>query len=524
MMIKLFPNPPIITFQDFQIKKETWQNFETKETRKIERYINGYDKGLLKKNDKNDFWSLIFRNCREFGTEIKKRKGFFYYNFHFLPDNRSIRETFDYPISLAPVSLQTVFVTGFLFPQKKIRKINAGYYIKNGKQQISEEVIRCHFSPDDFPAILFNLGYYYTKTLLQQQKYGYNQIRKKLQLKDESLSEEWLPFLGLSLWYDRDNRIINPPLFSKAVLGYSRKDNGLLIRKSFSLPKGSVRIFDKEIRWQEKDINIFTDKKEDIVIYTPFLKNKELSYKRKWEDFQQLVGKGRINFLILTKGVGTNPRSYLVKIKEGEILMPPMGLIISLSKEYFKKNFKHQLKQRVKEFKDVEVKFKLDRQSLFEEEVNFAYGGFLPLIFKGEDFTDIPEKLENLMIEQGFFHPFSRQSQETPIDKPYAREPRAILVMTEDQKGREEYGYFCFSGRFEESIGVNLFETTRILKKILPNRKIKNVLHLDSGSAVKLLYLEKLNKIKILNLTAISKRSFTGEYDKNLYSLMSFSI
>ena len=530
MTFSLFQGVPSISKNDFRLKKEKWINYETGEERVIHRYFNGYEKGLLKKERSDDYWNSILKNCQYVKDKLEKSGDFFYYNFHLLPENRSLNFNFDFSVSESPISFETVFVSGFLLSKEKIKKMNSGFFM-DGDKPLSFEAVSEYLSvKKHFPMFVFNLGYYYTKSLLSQKVFGYDQTRKRLNLQDETIGDQWLSFLGMSVNTRSRNNIGSFPLFNKSLLSFGR-ERKLLIKKSFEFGKGSIRVLNNVLSWGEEDVNDSENiSKKNTVIFTPSFKNNTFSHEKNWEDFSLFVGENRVNFLILNKGVGLKPKSYLVKLKKGKLLMPPMGGVISLSKDYFYEKFGKTWGDRLDErgiidFNDEEVSFELELPNNLFQNLDFAYGGFLPLMINEVDFTKSENTLEKLMLEQGFFHPLSRQSQETPIDKPYAREPRSVLVTVEDKNGNEEYGCFSFSGRYEETIGVNIFEIVQILKRIVPkSKKIKNVIHLDSGSAVKLIYFEKINQPRILNLTALSSRSFTGKYSKNIYNLVSFSL
>ena len=419
-------------------------------------------------------------------------------------------------------------MSGFLFPQDQIINIEGGFYIKGEKSPSLEELTEQHIPQEHYPTLLFNLGYYYTKQLLNEIDYGYNKVRRSKHLDKEILESDCLPFLGGSVWKKSDILVVNPPLFNKSVILFS-KEGKILIIKNWKLEEGSVEILGKFLSWKKEDVNNFNSD-SDIQIFTPFIDNKNASLSEKYKNYNVFVGSGRVNFLIISKGTGKNPESYIVKIKKGKILMPSMGMVISLDENFFTQNFKGNFSDFdesgfIKSETPLKVYFKvgvpIDMNSY---DISFGYGGFLPLVLNGNDFTESPDELEKLMFDQGFFHPFSRQSQETPIEKPYEREPRAVFVVTENSDNKEEYGFFSFSGRYENSIGISLFEIVPLLKQILKTRKIKFVIHLDSGSAVKLMYLQNKQNVRILNLTALSMRSFTGEYTENVYNLINFSV
>lgn len=533
-MSKFFEAFPVITPHDYKLKKILWENHLTGEKRVIYRYFNGYDHGLLKRQKHDQYWSSILENCQEVKKQIEERGGLFYYNFHLLPDDRSSNYGENYPVLRKPTALRTVFVSGFLFPQQKIRSINGGFYISGQKSPSLDLLIKRYIRHYRFPLVLFNLGYYYTNILLNEKEFGYNQIRQNLGLKKEVLSSSYLSFLDASAWSEKEKLVINPPLFNKGTILFG-KDNKILINKNWSLKEGKLQLLGVTINWSRDAVNS-NDQSKDVAIFTPFINNENFSNCVSWKDFKLFVGKDRVNLLILSKGIGDNPKSYLVKIKKDEILMPPMGIIVSLKREYFEKKFgflqnsfdedgyvNYDSDRPARVGKQAE--FQLEIPGIDRNDLSFLYGGFLPLVMNGNDLTETPKKLEKVMWQQGFSHPFSRQSQETPIEKPYRREPRAVLVITENKSGEEEYGYFCFSGRYEESIGVTIFEITKLLKQILSKgRMIKNVIHLDSGSAVKLMYLKSARDVRILNLTALSMRSFTGEYGENVYNLIGFSV
>ena len=197
-MTSFFSDTPIIKIESHTLKEEVWENYLTKEKKSIYRFFNGYEKGLVKKEKNDTYWANINNNWKVAESHLSAKGGFSYHNFHILPEDRSIELDFDYPVSLEPISFQTVFVSGFLFPQSNIKKINSGFYIHRGNSQDLNTVVQKHFDSSDFPAVLFNFGYYYTKGLLKDKEFGHTKLREELNLNDELLQEDWLPYLGPS--------------------------------------------------------------------------------------------------------------------------------------------------------------------------------------------------------------------------------------------------------------------------------------------------------------------------------------
>jgi len=525
--MKYFTNSPRIEKKDYILKNESWLNHESGEKRHIKRFCNEYDKGLLQKSPTDNYWFEIIANCGSVARKIAD-SGNFYYGFYSLPIDRSAFQDFQYSYQNHPRSLETVFVSGFLFPQQNIRKIQSGYYIYQGKEQQWPHIVQDLFpTKNSYPGLVCSFGYYYTRVLLEDLDYGYNQVRKRLGLNKELLSLESLPFLGS--YFDSSTNMVSvcPSLFPR--ISVAMHANKLNFYDRQNLTHGIVTIYGKRIPFNQNQVDPQVIEDRELCIITPNFNQEEAIKFKDWKKYYYFMGEERINFLISNRGTGNSIKAHLELIKKGKVLLPPASFVVSLSEKYFHDIFDDQEIMfdadgyaKVKETAvswDLPLPFRL----LPYEEAQMT-GDFLPLMLGKKDFTQNVAELETVMTTRGFFHPFSRQAQETSIEKPYAREPRAVLITVQDENGNEEYGYFSFSGRYEESIGISLFEIIPLLKKIIPSKKLMNVIHLDSGSAVKLFYFENSHRYKILNLPALSMRSFTGEYKKNLYSLMKFSL
>lgn len=529
-MRSFFSKPPKFMPKDYDVLTYQWENSLTQDKKIVHRFVNDYDKGLVKKGTKDVFWKNILEMCDDVEKYLSSQNGSFYYHFYELPEDRSLKAHREYLETKEPKSFKTIFMSGFLVERKRIRRINGGFYIspETPIPVLSEVVNKLLPQKSFFPSFIFNFGYYYTKVLLDDKEYGYNKTRRAAGLEEECISNDWKSYLGPSIWNESNHKIVNPPLFNKSWVLF-KKNGEIKVGRNWQLGGGTAHFLDVNIDWKGNSIN--SNSSQKVQVHTPFENNKKAIYEENWAHYQKFVGKNRVNFVILTKGVGQNVKSYISLVKKGEVMMPPMGIVISLSEDYFASLFSSKIANNFDRHnyyipqEDILVEWNITfpfKDSL--EDVNFLYGGFLPLVYDGYDYTQSTKDLESLMIEQGFFHPHSRQSQETPIEKPYEREPRAVFVVVENKEGKEEYGYFSFSGRYEESIGIDLFEVVPLLKKAIRGKRLKHVIHLDSGSAVKLLFATNPNKIKVLNLTAISMRSFIGEFDKNVYNMISMSI
>jgi len=60
--MNFFSNPPVISIKDYVLKDIIWKNHVTGESKKIKRFFNGYDKGLLKANLSDKYWALIIKS------------------------------------------------------------------------------------------------------------------------------------------------------------------------------------------------------------------------------------------------------------------------------------------------------------------------------------------------------------------------------------------------------------------------------------------------------------------------------
>ena len=363
-----------------------------------------------------------------------------------------------------------VLVTGMIFGDLKrlrFRPILAedlGYGTVSPRTLIKRGII------GEKDLFYFNFLYFFTKKLIGD----YNYIRKE---RPHETVEDKEFFLGYRYIPGKEYETF--PLYNKGFFGYTKEGVPIFGRRT--LEGGKIDINGLELSWDKTDVN--PEKDGEFSIYTPFIKN-DLFAKKDMDfmGFSYPVGKDRFNMIIV------NDR--IVSIREGDVLLSPVGVVLSFSRESrYVKMLKDilSLKEEDNGYLNIgtpyKIKIRLDSPEGIPnktwKEIEWVYGGGTLLVDRGRNLVETEDMAYKTFMKEGWYHPLSMQTQETQVQK-WVRGPRNIIGITD----RGEFFVMTFSGRTKESRGVNFGEGISIIERELDEAKISYAMNLDGGSSV----------------------------------------
>ena len=380
-----------------------------------------------------------------------------------------------------PSKLSTTFVSGFLFPRAAIRKAQIGFYPKEGKIPPFQESVQNLKGT----WLASNLGYFVTPKLIRQ----LNARRPK----EEHLQESDNSYLGGYFVRKKEGMIAYPPHFGTCGVGITKKGEPVLV-KDVRLSGGTIEIGNQKFKWAKEDVNPQNTAGRTLAVYTP-------------AHMAEKIGEERINVVIVNEGQGTYPAPKIAYIKEGSFVQPPGAVVFSFAQGcHPRENGDPGI--------PASAGMTLNFDPWFDEKLwnnlDCFYEGLMNLSLDGQhDFSD-------------WLHPNAILTQETFIPNPLRREPRNVLIETENY-----FGAFAFSGRYEYSIGISFVEIIpaikNVLKQLAPKQNLQKVFSLDGGSGAKLC-LVKNGEVGALNWVAPGMRNRLGDPNGNTYSCLLLNV
>ncbi|WP_304942488.1 phosphodiester glycosidase family protein [Vallitalea guaymasensis] len=274
------------------------------------------------------------------------------------------------------------------------------------------------------------------------------------------------------------------PLYNKAAIG-KKKNGGIeFFRKQLSA--GKIILNGTEIQWDYEDIN--ANDQRDIIIYTPMGEDKnEVDY----NSYTKIVGENRVNIICVD--------DFVVTIRKGDVVLPNIGVVVSLSQEKWEKLFNEAIfdKDGYMDIKNISYQLCLKDSDKYE----WCYGGGMFLIYEGKAFDDWT-KLEKEFYQEGWLTRLSMQTQESEIHK-IEKHPRTVIGVTSDNK----FFIMVCSGRSKKSAGANYYELIEIAKDIFGD--IEYLMNIDGGGSSFLAYITQ-NELFELNDIAHSNNTCAG--------------
>ena len=377
----------------------------------------------------------ITANLKTADEALKNIGGFTFAKHLLLNPNRSLGPS-QMEWTEKPQKLATTFVSGFLLPTRMIRETKIGFYPKEGHipsfKKIAENLKGTWLAS--------NLGYFVTQKLIGVLNQRHNT--------DEYLKPQDNSYLGGFFVRKGSDFIAYPPHFGTCGVGITKKGEPILVN-DVRLKGGNVWIGSKKFEWAKKDINPKNPSGKLMAIYTP-------------SNTVEKIGMDRINVVVINEGQGSYPVPKIAYIKDGELLQPAGAVVFSFEKG--------TLTPHPDPLPQGEREIRFEFEPWFDKKLwnnlDYFYEGLMELSLDGEhDLSD-------------WLHPNAILTQETFVPNPLRREPRNILIETENY-----FGAFAFSGRYEYSIGISFKEIVPVLKNIIrqiaPHEKVQKVFNLD---------------------------------------------
>jgi len=341
-------------------------------------------------------------------------------------------------------------------------------------------------------AFYHNFLYFLTDKLISD----YNELRKEYPLEQLNLDNI---FLGYYL-HNENNRKESFPLYNKGFMAYS--NSGEIVFGNRRLEGGNLEINGYKISWTKEQVNSL-EKNFDFIIYTPMIENESLAEKViDFRNYKYFIGRDRLNLLLID--------NKIVVVKEGELVMPSIGVVLSFAGEMKAKikrilNLK-EIKDQYYQTDEYNLNVKLDPPSEINQkewkDIVWAYGGGTILVKNGNNLVKNRECQIEAFKNEGWFHPLSKRTQETQLQK-WERGPRTVIGTTKDQR----FFVATFSGRTRLSCGANFAEVVEVLKKEIKN--LNWVMNLDGGASSCLALIYKKEFFE-LNYPAVSNCSSAG--------------
>ncbi len=317
-------------------------------------------------------------------------------------------------------------------------------------------------SKKDGKYFITNFSFFMTGRLMSY----YNSLRKD-RLREQIFEETG--YLDYYRFYDKSGKKHETfPLYKKMTVAFLK--DGSFSAFDFSLCGGSVTLCSGEkITFKNNDVN--PENPCDVAVYTPLFSAKDTGGKSL--DYVLEVGQDRFNIIIVGEKI--------TAVRNGGVLLPSMGVVLSVSTEYAKEYLKafnsFDADGYCTDF-EKEITIDIDTPENMKPEIwnniSSAYGGGIGLIKNGK-----PLLLENDLSEferEGWYSPLSCQTQESD-QHVIKRQPRTVLGVTKDG----DFFVLVFSGRSNMSAGADYFEVSKIAKMLI--KDIDCLISYDGGGS-----------------------------------------
>ena len=283
------------------------------------------------------------------------------------------------------------------------------------------------------------------------------------------------------------------PLFAKACI--AMKEDGKFLFFNHRLRGGSVRISDICYCWEHENVDSDCG---DVRIYSPNYAARERDADR--DIYHLPVGEGRVNLVLL--------RDRVVCIRHGDVLLPSVGVVLSLTKEVARPLLEKcpSLANGYYDVSALTLSVRLDSpDGIAPDEwarVRWAYGGGLTLIRDGVGLCD-GDHMEEWFDQEGWTNPLSRQTQESDLHT-LAKHPRTAIGCTSDGS----LAVLVYSGRTRHSAGADYAEMIAIARQLFPD--IRYLMNCDGGGS-SVLGLVRDGEFMELSIPSTSSGSCVGQ-------------
>ena len=296
----------------------------------------------------------------------------------------------------------------------------------------------------------------------------YNRLRENRPQEQTVLRGGHLDYL---LSHQDGQRTETFPLYRKACM--AMKEDGSFAFFHFRLGGGSCAVNDQALRWEASCVD--PNEPGKIAVYTPYLSRADEGASK--FTYTRAVGADRVNLVIV--------QDQIVCAREGDVLLPCMGVVISMEKEAGRAFLRrcgfvpgpdgyYQWAAAPSLIVSLDPPEGIPRDEW--RRVRWAYGGGLTLIHNGEScFTD-PDAAAAHLSREGWASPLSCQTQESDIGS-MVRHPRTAIGLTQQGK----LFALVYSGRSSVSAGADYREMCRIARLLAPD--VKELMNVDGGGS-----------------------------------------
>ena len=296
----------------------------------------------------------------------------------------------------------------------------------------------------------------------------YNRLR-------EDRPREQIHFQGghmdYMLYREDGRRTETFPLYRKGCMGMT--EDGQFVFFHFRLRGGECAVNGQTVEWTEDDVD--PAKPGAAAVYTPYLSRPDQGASK--FEYVKAVGEGRVNFVI--------HQNDLVCVREGDVLLPGTGAVLSLEKEKGRKlaeacGFQPAENGYYRWGKKPGLTTRLEHPADVPEEVwrrmQWAYGGGLTLARGGECVFQRNGNAAEMLALEGWASPLSAQTQESEIAA-LVRHPRTAIGLTKEGK----LFILVFSGRSSISAGADYVEMCEIARRLVPD--LQDMINVDGGAS-----------------------------------------
>lgn len=368
------------------------------------------------------------------------------------PNAEFLSAYFDEELNAAPISYNGQPQPGILVQAARI-KCAAGAKVLSCEKGVTP---RQMFKKTALPgtALVSNFLFFMTPKL----GILYNDLRQDRPLEQADAASGHLDFMKVA-------QTETFPLFYKACIGM--KDDGTFLFFNFRLGGGQVTIGGMDYRWKKQDV-------DNGRIYTPYYSFKDRDADR--ATYRCAVGEGKVNVILL--------RDKVTCIRKGDVLLPSVGVVLSLSQEEAAPLLEkcNPLDDGYYDVSGLSLQVQLDPPEGIDadqwDKVRWAYGGGLTLIRDGVGLCD-SDHMERWFDREGWTTPLSRQTQESNLHS-LVKHPRTAIGCTADGS----LVMLVFSGRTWRSTGADYSEMITIARKLFPN--IQFLMNCDGGGSAML--------------------------------------
>ena len=272
--------------------------------------------------------------------------------------------------------------------------------------------------------------------------------------------------------YTKDGKRVETfPLFKKACMAMKR--DGSFVFFHFRLRGGELRLNGQPLSWGECDVDPVAP--GDVAVYTPYLSRADEGVDRM--TYTKAIGEGRYNIVIV--------QNEVICARDGDVLLPGMGVVVSLSRELGAAYFERAGFARAEDgYFDLGAKpvMELRLQSPAEiapedwSDIEWAYGGGLTLMSGGKAVFAPGVDNSPALAEEGWATPLSAQTQESDIAA-LARHPRTAIGLTRQGK----LFVLVYSGRSAISAGADYIEMCELARQLVPDAR--DFFNVDGGGS-----------------------------------------